>query len=50
VRLRYEIRRQVAPYVGINWNRLTGATGDLARAAGDSTRDGSIVAGIRVWF
>lgn len=50
LRLRYEIRREFAPYVGINWVRRLGQTADYARAAGEHTLDRQIVAGIRVWF
>jgi copper resistance protein B len=50
LRLRYEIRRQLAPYIGIDWNRLTGETADLVRADGEATHDHAIVAGVRMWF
>jgi copper resistance protein B len=50
VRLRYEIRRQVAPYVGVDWNRRVGDTADLARATDDAVRESVVVAGIRLWF
>jgi uncharacterized protein involved in copper resistance len=32
--LRYEFRRELAPYVGLTRERMFGATADLARAAG----------------
>lgn len=50
LRLRYEIRREFAPYAGIEWQGLFGDTADLARAAGDHRRETSIVAGVRFWF
>jgi copper resistance protein B len=50
LRLRYEIRRELAPYLGIVWQRRFGDTADFARAAGDSDHDTRLVAGIRVWF
>jgi len=50
LRLRYEIRREIAPYVGIVWTRLYGDTKDLADTAGDDTDDWSVVAGVRLWF
>ena len=50
LRLRYELHRQLAPYIGIDWNRLTGETADLVRADGEATHDHAIVAGIRMWF
>lgn len=50
LRLRYEIRREVAPYVGIHWKRRFGDTADFARADGRDVSDTSVVAGVRVWF
>ena len=50
VRLRYEIRREFAPYAGIEWTGKLGDTGDLAREAGESVREARWVAGLRVWF
>lgn len=50
VRLRYEIRREFAPYVGIGWERKRGDTADLARAAGEDRGGWEAVAGVRVWF
>jgi copper resistance protein B len=50
LRLRYEIRREFAPYVGVEWAGQYGATADYARAAGDDTRETRIVAGLRMWY
>ena len=50
LRLRYEIRREVAPYIGVRWERLHGDTRDMARAAGDPTSTTSFVIGIRAWW
>jgi copper resistance protein B len=50
LRLRYEIRREFAPYLGLEWAGKLGDTGDLAREAGESVRDARWVAGLRVWF
>lgn len=50
LRLRYEIRRELAPYVGIVWTRSFGDTADFARAAGDDDDDVQFVAGLRAWF
>ena len=50
LRLRYEIRREFAPYIGVNWSRLFGNTKDFARIAGESTSDTQLVIGLRVWF
>ena len=50
LRLRYEVTRQFAPYVGIEHERLFGATAKLHRADGEAARDTRVVAGVRVWF
>lgn len=50
LRLRYEIRRELAPYLGVAWQRRTFGTADLARAAGEPERDTRLVVGARVWF
>ncbi|HUD43740.1 MAG TPA: copper resistance protein B [Dokdonella sp.] len=50
LRLRYEIRREFAPYVGWVWQRRYGDAADLARAHGEPVEDGRLVAGLRVWF
>jgi copper resistance protein B len=50
LRLRYEIRREVAPYVGVNWVKRFGDSADLARAAGEDDDEIGLVAGFRLWF
>lgn len=50
LRLRYEIRREFAPYVGVSWERKTGATARYAREAGEGTGGFSFVSGVRFWF
>jgi len=50
VRLRYEIRREFAPYVGVEWNGKFSGTADYARAAGRRTNESRVVAGLRFWF
>ena len=49
-RLRYEITRQFAPYIGIEYDRAFGNTADLRRNAGHGAADTRVVAGVRVWF
>lgn len=49
-RLRYEIRREFAPYIGISWNREIGETADLTEADGGDISVTSFVAGIKLWF
>jgi copper resistance protein B len=50
LRLRYEIRREFAPYIGVSYERKFGRTADFARAAGERVRSASFVAGVRAWF
>ena len=50
LRLRYEIRREFAPYVGVEWSRSFGRTADFARADGHDVTDVRWVAGVRIWF
>ena len=50
LRLRYEIKREFAPYLGLSWERKTGGTARLARAAGEDTGGFALVGGIRIWF
>ncbi|MEQ8935410.1 MAG: copper resistance protein B, partial [Amphiplicatus sp.] len=49
-RLRYEIKREFAPYVGVSWSRDVGGTADFTRAAGEDPASVSVVAGVRMWF
>ncbi len=50
LRLRYELRRELAPYIGIEWQQLYGETKDFARGAGEPGSLTSFVIGIRGWF
>jgi len=50
LRLRYEITRQLAPYVGVEWADVFGQTRDLAEEAGGSSSETRWVAGLRFWF
>lgn len=50
LRLRYEIRREFAPYIGVAYERSLGRTADFARAAGERPESITFVAGIRSWF
>jgi len=50
LRLRYEIVREFAPYIGVTWNRAYGNTADMARDEGEDADEARFVAGIRLWF
>lgn len=48
-RMRYEIRRKFAPYVGVSWLRRTGVTAATTHDARGPERVGTITAGVRMW-
>lgn len=50
LRLRYEVRREFAPYIGLNLERRFGNSADFARAAGEDVDKASVVIGVSVWF
>ena len=50
LRLRYEIRRELAPYVGWVFSRRFGRSAELTRAQGGAVFDRQFVAGLRLWF
>jgi copper resistance protein B len=50
LRLRYEIRREFAPYIGVSYDRKVGQTADYARADGKGVKATSFVIGVRTWF
>lgn len=50
VRLRYEVKREFAPYVGVSFDRKLGGTADYARARGKDVESTSFVIGVRAWF
>lgn len=50
LRLRYEVTRQFAPYLGVVHERAFGDTVDLRRQEGHPARDTRLVAGVRIWF
>lgn len=50
LRLRYEIRREFAPYIGVNWEKSYGKTADYAKEEGKDFDDVQFVMGVRHWF
>lgn len=50
LRLRYEVEREFAPYVGIEWQTSLGDTADFSRARGDDVDNASLILGLRAWF
>lgn len=49
-RLRYEFRREFAPYVGLTWAKAFGRTGDLVRDEAHADGAPRLVTGVRLWF
>lgn len=50
LRLRYEIKQEIAPYIGVEWRKQTGATARFSWVSGQDPNTVSLVAGIRTWF
>jgi copper resistance protein B len=50
LRLRYEFRRQFAPYIGVTWDRRFGGTAGQASARGEAREATQVVGGLRIWF
>ena len=50
LRLRYEVTREFAPYVGVSFERKFGQTARYASDAGASRSQTAIMAGVRFWF
>jgi copper resistance protein B len=50
LRLRYEMTRRFAPYIGVVQERAYGQTASLRRTDGEDTNQTRIVAGVRIWF
>ena len=50
LRLRYEIRREFAPYIGVSWRKVVGGTVDGPRSAGQRPSEMSLLAGVRMWY
>ncbi len=49
-RLRYDIRREFAPYIGLEWQGTLGETENFAKAAGEDTDRLALIAGVRLWY
>ncbi len=50
LRLRYEFRKEFAPYVGVEWSRALGNTADYIDARGGEAEDTRVVVGLKAWF
>ena len=49
-RVRYEITRKFAPYIGVSWSHSLGNTADFARAEGEDVDNLTLLTGIRFAF
>ena len=49
-RLRYEITRKFAPYIGVTWKESFGATHRLTVREGGDPNHFAVVLGVRAWF
>ncbi|HMP63111.1 MAG TPA: copper resistance protein B, partial [Phenylobacterium sp.] len=47
LRLRYELARQFAPYVGVAWCGAAGETARLRRSRGEETQETRLLLGVR---
>ncbi len=50
LRLRYEISREFAPYIGVSWNKLFGNTAKFAEEKRESSDDVKFVTGVKLMF
>lgn len=50
LRLRYEIAREFAPYIGVTWERRFGTTRRYARSTGVGDGGFAVAFGLRTWF
>jgi copper resistance protein B len=50
LRLRYEVNRQFAPYIGVTWDRSYGNTARFLEQDGGRRNEVSFVTGVRMWF
>ncbi len=50
LRLRYDVTRQVSPYIGVSYQRRFGGTEGLVRESGGKVNDARFLVGLRTWF
>ena len=50
LRLRYEIAREIAPYIGVSWLRSYGETARISRREGEASETVAFVVGLRLWW
>jgi copper resistance protein B len=50
LRLRYEFKREIAPYIGISWQKKYGDSAAYSQLEGGLSENTEIVLGVRIWF
>ena len=50
LRLRYEIRREIAPHIGVSWLKKYGETARISHQQGESSDAVALVFGLRLWW
>ncbi len=50
LRLRYEVKREFAPYIGIEWASTFGSAADIISAQGKKAEETRFIAGVHFWF
>ena len=50
LRLRYEIRREIAPYIGVSWLKQYGETASISRRERETTDSIALTLGLRLWW
>jgi len=50
IRLRYELVREFAPYIGVEWAAKFGSAADILQASGMRAKQTSFVAGVQFWY
>jgi copper resistance protein B len=50
IRLRYDIRREFGPYIGVEWQSAFGETRDIIEAAGSEGDQAVFLIGLRAWY
>ena len=50
LRLRYEFKREFAPYIGIEWASTFGSAADVIQSQGKQAEETRFVAGVHFWF
>lgn len=50
LRLRYEIAREFAPYIGVEWASFFGSAADYIRGQGKQPEEARFIVGVHFWF